>query len=466
MGKIVPFGIGLLLVILVSCAPVAPPQVQLESSWPLAVDGTLQIPLGTQVTFTARASGFGPHLLRWAVSGQIDIRQDGPVLNWTFSEAGSFVVEVKLIAYGGIQARDSINVIVVAEPEPVPPPVVEPFSFIGDLNNFIFWFGGGTNNLDGSVNASSGDCLTFDLTSLVTGGTLPYHYYLDSGSGLVEQPGPIFSWTVPNVITTTTFHLTIRVVDANGNSVERMVVVIVVVNPPPPPPPECRLNSDCKAGKHCDGGICVADSPPPPECRLNSDCEVNQHCEGEICKDDPPPPDPTVTVTVNPTQVEKGGTVAVSWTSTNDTPMQCQHWSSPANSYWDTTDNWTGATKLKVTFVGGKEVTKSVTITVTDIPVAPLEIEVSAPAMDSVVHKGESVTFTVKIIGGKTPRAVNWFFFNGHSPSTSSTSNTVSISVVFDRVTPGIFPVDQYVQVVDWEGRVSAMVVVRIRVID
>ncbi len=66
--------------------------------------------------------------------------------------------------------------------------------------------------------------------------------------------------------------------------------------PPSPPTPECAADSDCIAGKKCQGGSCVEvvapPSPPPFVCHADGDCP-----SGQVCKPDgscavPPPPLP------------------------------------------------------------------------------------------------------------------------------------------------------------------------------
>jgi hypothetical protein len=547
MCKETRFGLGLCLaVVLAGCFPPPPPalDVWLESSLPLADDGSLQVPLGTQVTFNAHGSGgVGPYLHRWMVSGQIQTRFALSELNWTFNEPGNYVVEISLTD-PMTQVSDSITVVVAGKPGEQSSPGKPVF-----IDGVIFWSGGDLNS-DGSVNLGPGGRLDFDLTKILRGGTPPYRYYLDSGDGAIEQSGPIFSWWAPTVSVTTTFRLVIRVVDANGNSVEKWLVVIVVVNPPPPPPPPPSVTVDLKVNGS-DGPMTVKARVSDNQQNIDLSWSITGSTQGTASGDwsgtKSTSGSMTVTLTVGTHIFGLGASNSQSYGSDNvvvvvepaDVPVTPVAVDLKANGSdgpivnvkarttdqrQDVTLSWsvTGATEgtasgawggTKATYgtmttaltagtyvfglsafnSQGQSGSDSITVVVmpadspppecdsthscgigkhcengvcVDDPVAPPEVEVLAPAMDSVVHKGVSVTFTVKITGGKSPYAVNWFFFDGTAPSTSSTSTTVSIPVVFNRTTAGQFPVDQYVQVVDSEGRVSAMVVVRIRVID
>ena len=420
---------GLGLVILAGCVPTipSPPSwLEIHSSDGAVVTGQIvPVESGQSLTFYVEGSAdLVLELTTWRMEeGQYRGEFFGHSYTNTFvnTSGESITYKIRVIGRDSVDVEQSFWVEVASGPTASDKPVF--------VDGVTFW-SGGVLNPDGSVSVGPGGRLDFDLTRILRGGVPPYRYYLDSGSGFVEQSGPSFFWWAPNVTVTTTFRLIIRVVDANGNSVERWLVVIVVVNPLPPPPPP-PVTVDLKVNGS-DGIVNVK--------ARASDNQQNVDLWWRIAG-------------------AAEGAAFGAWSGNKTT----------SGTVTVTLAVGTHVFGLSVVNSEGQSGIDSVTVVVTpaDQPPnpAPLVVSITAPAQDSVVQKGVSTTFTVLVSGGTPPYAVNWLFFDGSVPSTTSVSTTISIVIEFLRTTPGQFPVDQYVQVVDSKGRVSSMAVVRIRVV-
>ncbi|MEA1929637.1 MAG: hypothetical protein U9M92_02005 [Patescibacteria group bacterium] len=197
---------------------------------------------------------FSEATFHWRVSSESVPRESTYDFNYTFATAGVYEVALLRVDVHYVnplvisQDKARLQVVVSEEPivlPPIPPPPVPdpgPPFFTGgvEINGLIFF--------DGEFSLGAGETLRIDGTGVVSGGRLPYTIQVigSDGTVLAESLGLKLDWTPTESGT-----YTIRVIDADGRTLD-LVIVLILICPPdspvPPIPPTPTVNLKINGG--------------------------------------------------------------------------------------------------------------------------------------------------------------------------------------------------------------------------